>query len=258
MHMCHKTFPTPSIQDHGSQSDRCIVSWSPLTRMQVTTPVPSVSNVRDSARSVGGERASSSFAMVPAPDMMRLSPKIRLGWSRPRMVRWCNPSPISSKIRRAERNHGMSVETPSLILCHQPYHHHPTPSPQRFFCHTLRAHAASRPFHVVSPSDPTRVHTCRSRTYHKIYIDCAHPTAKFQFVDENPELENYYSPDDIVVNTARPPLQPQKSDDLPVSIKRHEQSVENKPHAVQIASSSEYPISLPPFQLTRKSWFMLL
>lgn len=65
----------------------------PLTPSQAMTTAQSVSNVRDSARSVGGERASSSFATVPVPDMMRLSPKIRHGSSRPKMVSLCNPKP---------------------------------------------------------------------------------------------------------------------------------------------------------------------
>ncbi|EXJ83518.1 hypothetical protein A1O1_07141 [Capronia coronata CBS 617.96] len=46
--------------------------------------------------------------------------------------------------------------------------------------------------------------------------------AKFQFVDQGPELENYYSQDDLAFNNTNPPAPDQKQEDLPVPSKRTE------------------------------------
>lgn len=54
-----------------------------------------------------------------------------------------------------------------------------------------------------------------------------------------------------MVSTARPPLQPQNQDDHDHDpaphIKRHEQFVEDQSNTIHTVSSSEFPISLPPF-----------
>jgi hypothetical protein len=52
--------------------------------------------------------------------------------------------------------------------------------------------------------------------------------AKFQFVDQGPELENYYSQDDIVVNTTKSNGDDQRREDAPGLQKRIEPSVETE------------------------------
>lgn len=73
--------------------------------------------------------------------------------------------------------------------------------------------------------------------HHRPSLTSSEPTAKFQFVDQGPELENYYSQDDIVVTTARP--QPQDPTiEEPIVVKRYETSVGTSP-AVHSAPATE-------------------
>lgn len=71
-------------------------------------------------------------------------------------------------------------------------------------------------------------------------------TAKFQFVDQGPELENYYAQDDIAVNTTKQYVQEEKSDDnTNIPSKQYEASVEVEESTIHSALGSENPFLSP-------------
>ncbi|KIW70095.1 hypothetical protein PV04_02401 [Phialophora macrospora] len=78
--------------------------------------------------------------------------------------------------------------------------------------------------------------------------------AKFQFVDQGPELENYYSQDDIVVNTAKSNGDDQRREDAPGLQKRIEPSVEVEPSPpIRSVLPPEASTFLSPLDIAQES-----
>ena len=73
---------------------------------------------------------------------------------------------------------------------------------------TLLKDTLAFPIHVVFLLAPSHK---QFKPISSITDSCFQP-AKFQFVDQGPELENYYSQDDFAVNNAKPVAEEQKQD----------------------------------------------
>ena len=72
-------------------------------------------------------------------------------------------------------------------------------------------------------------------------------TAKFQFVDQGPELENHYSQEDLVSNNTKSDVQEHKQDDAAVTSKRVEPSFDaHVSPAIYSATAAEHPPFLSP------------
>ncbi|OQV05965.1 Fungal Zn2-Cys6 binuclear cluster domain-containing protein [Cladophialophora immunda] len=78
--------------------------------------------------------------------------------------------------------------------------------------------------------------------------------AKFQFIDQGPELENYYSQDDIVVTSTKANAQDERQENAAGPPKRLESSVEAElSPTVRSAPSTDLPPFLSPFNANNES-----
>lgn len=101
-----------------------------------------------------------------------------------------------------------------LLPMYKPLHH--TAGFHRISRHTAEGHGGI-PHACCVAFSPRYLISHKPISFH---TDLCFHSAKFQFVDQGPELENYYSQDDLTVSSVRPVVEQPKSDNDNVAYKR--------------------------------------